>query len=48
MLAQNHFQEILKGLENDGLHFGEKGYNILADLIINKVEEIKLEEGDNS
>ncbi|WP_261129040.1 GDSL-type esterase/lipase family protein [Bacillus sp. Marseille-Q3570] len=45
MLVQDHFQEILEGLENDGLHFGDKGYDILADLIINKIEEIKLEEG---
>ncbi|MGP4079401.1 SGNH/GDSL hydrolase family protein [Pseudalkalibacillus sp. R45] len=45
MLARDHFQEILKGLENDGLHFGEKGYDILADLIINKIEEIKFRGG---
>ncbi|WP_400241523.1 SGNH/GDSL hydrolase family protein [Niallia sp. JL1B1071] len=40
MLSLKDYQNKLKGIHNDGLHFGEEGYDILVDLIVKKLREI--------
>ncbi|MDZ5712651.1 SGNH/GDSL hydrolase family protein [Jeotgalibacillus haloalkalitolerans] len=40
MLSLEDYPEYLKGLMNDGLHFGEAGYHLLAGLIQDKINEI--------
>ena len=40
MFSLNDYQNKLKGIKNDGLHFGEEGYDILADLIVKKVRDV--------
>ncbi|MCP3031530.1 SGNH/GDSL hydrolase family protein [Halobacillus sp. A1] len=39
-ISIDNYQEKLIGLENDGLHFGEKGYDILVRLMVSKIKEI--------
>ncbi|WP_232824307.1 GDSL-type esterase/lipase family protein [Paraliobacillus zengyii] len=39
LLACEKYQQKLKGIRNDGLHFGEAGYDYLVDLIIKKLTE---------
>ena len=38
--AKPNYKELLVGEKNDGLHFGEAGYEILSDLIVQKLSEI--------
>lgn len=40
-----NYKELLVGEKNDGLHFGEAAYEILSDLIVQKVEEMEIEDG---
>lgn len=40
MITMDDYQAKLKGLKNDGLHFGIQGYDILVRLLINKINEI--------
>ncbi|WP_226681431.1 GDSL-type esterase/lipase family protein [Sutcliffiella horikoshii] len=41
MYNRQNYKELLVGILNDGLHFGEAGYDILAKLINEKVLEIE-------
>ncbi|WP_246945349.1 SGNH/GDSL hydrolase family protein [Bacillus pinisoli] len=41
ILSKDQYQTILKGLDNDGLHFGELGYEILSQLIVQKITELQ-------
>ncbi|MGQ4668694.1 SGNH/GDSL hydrolase family protein [Metabacillus halosaccharovorans] len=41
MISLENFPKILEGLSNDGLHFGEDGYDFLVNLIINKIKDMK-------
>ena len=38
--SKPNYKELLVGEKNDGLHFGEAGYEILSDLIVQKLSEI--------
>ncbi|TFD94378.1 SGNH/GDSL hydrolase family protein [Jeotgalibacillus sp. R-1-5s-1] len=38
MFAQKDYKDKLKGIRNDGLHFGEQGYDVLVSLIHKKIE----------
>ncbi len=38
--SKPNYKELLVGEKNDGLHFGEAGYEILSDLIVQKLNEI--------
>ncbi len=40
MISMVEYKEILKGELDDGLHFGEKGYELLADIISRKIKEL--------
>ena len=40
MQASKNFPEIFNGKKNDGLHFGVKGYELLAKLIVQKLNQI--------
>ena len=40
MQANKNFPEIFNGKKNDGLHFGVKGYELLAKLIVQKLNQI--------
>jgi isoamyl acetate esterase len=40
MIALDGYPQILKGTRNDGLHFGEKGYDFLVRLIVEKIKEV--------
>ena len=40
MQANKDFPEIFNGKKNDGLHFGVKGYELLAKLIVQKLNQI--------
>ncbi|MEI4770032.1 SGNH/GDSL hydrolase family protein [Psychrobacillus sp. FJAT-51614] len=40
LYSKPNYKELLIGEKNDGLHFGEAGYEILSDLIVQKLEEI--------
>ncbi|WP_430787557.1 SGNH/GDSL hydrolase family protein [Virgibacillus flavescens] len=43
MISMKNYTEILKGSKNDGLHFGEEGYEILVNLIIEGIyKDIKI------
>lgn len=39
MLRQGNLAKLCRGIKNDGLHFGEQGYKLLADLIAKEVNE---------
>lgn len=41
MMSVENYRQILNGLENDGLHFGEEGYDFLVQLIKKKIEAIR-------
>ncbi|TYS70420.1 esterase [Sutcliffiella horikoshii] len=41
LYSRPHYKELLVGVLNDGLHFGDAGYDILASLITKKIAEIK-------
>ncbi len=38
---KENYRALLKGHDNDGLHFGEAGYNLLSGLISQKLIELK-------
>lgn len=37
MLDKGDIKNISRGIKNDGLHFGDRGYEILAELIVNQL-----------
>ncbi|ART76490.1 GDSL-type esterase/lipase family protein [Sutcliffiella horikoshii] len=41
LYSKPHYKELLVGILNDGLHFGEAGYDILANLITEEIIEIE-------
>lgn len=41
MMSVENYRQILNGLENDGLHFDEEGYDFLVQLIKKKIEAIR-------
>lgn len=41
LYTKPNYKELLVGILNDGLHFGEAGYDILANLISEKILEIE-------
>ena len=43
MYSREDYKELLVGEKDDGLHFGEAGYELLSSLIVEKLEEINLE-----
>lgn len=40
MIALDDYPQILKGIRNDGLHFGDKGYDFLVRLLVEKIKEV--------
>jgi isoamyl acetate esterase len=40
MIALDDYPQILKGTRNDGLHFGDKGYDFLVRLLVEKIKEV--------
>ncbi len=40
MLVEKNFLQIFNGKKNDGLHFGVNGYKLLANLIVQKLNQI--------
>jgi lysophospholipase L1-like esterase len=44
VITRENYQTILYGERNDGLHFGEAGYEILAKLICQKIIEVNAEQ----
>lgn len=40
-LSQSDYQTKLKGIEDDGLHFGEAGYELLSELIVEKWQQLQ-------
>lgn len=41
LYSKPNYKELLVGILNDGLHFGEAGYDILANLITEKILDIE-------
>lgn len=41
MIKQGNLSELCHGIKNDGLHFGEAGYQLLAKLICDKLTELQ-------
>lgn len=41
MLATRDIKSITRGIKNDGLHFGDRGYGILAELIFENLNKKK-------
>ncbi|MBP2058914.1 lysophospholipase L1-like esterase [Lactobacillus colini] len=41
MIKTGNLSELCRGIKNDGLHFGEKGYQLLSNLISNKLAELQ-------
>ncbi|GAA0499719.1 SGNH/GDSL hydrolase family protein [Salinibacillus aidingensis] len=40
MIALDNYPQMLKGIRNDGLHFGAKGYDFLVGLLLEKIREV--------
>ncbi len=40
LYSKPNYEELLVGILNDGLHFGEAGYDVLSKLITEKIHEI--------
>lgn len=40
LYSRPNYEELLVGILNDGLHFGEAGYDILSQLVSVKIQEI--------
>lgn len=40
MIVLDDYPQILKGIRNDGLHFGDKGYDFLVRLLVEKIKEV--------
>ena len=45
LYSNPNYKELLVGEKNDGLHFGENCYELLTDLIVQKVGEMEIEDG---
>jgi len=45
LYSNPNYKELLVGEKNDGLHFGENCYELLTDLIEQKVGEMEIEDG---
>lgn len=43
--SKPNYKELLVGEKNDGLHFGEACYELLSDLIVEKIEDMEIEDG---
>lgn len=43
MYSREDYKELLVGEKDDGLHFGNEGYELLSSLIVEKLDEINLE-----
>lgn len=41
MLKQGNLTKLCHGIKNDGLHFGQKGYQLLANLLFDKLTDIQ-------
>ncbi|MFQ3545075.1 GDSL-type esterase/lipase family protein [Halobacillus rhizosphaerae] len=39
LLKDLDYPDILKGVKNDGLHFGEKGYKLLAEWMLEEIKQ---------
>lgn len=39
MIDHGNLTTLCKGQLDDGLHFGKEGYNLLANLIVKKLQE---------
>ncbi|GAA0418911.1 esterase [Agaribacter marinus] len=42
MIIRNDYRQLLRGKKNDGLHIGESGYEFLSQLIVDKIDELTL------
>lgn len=42
MIEQGNLSELCRGIKNDGLHFGQKGYDLLSSLLIQEIRKIKI------
>lgn len=43
--SKPNYKELLVGEKNDGLHFGEACYELLSDVIVEKIENMEIEDG---
>lgn len=43
--SKPNYKELLVGEKNDGLHFGETCYELLSDVIVEKIEDMEIEDG---
>ncbi|MEK5148398.1 GDSL-type esterase/lipase family protein [Psychrobacillus sp. FSL K6-4615] len=43
--SKPNYKELLVGEKNDGLHFGEACYELLSDVIVEKIEDMEIEDG---
>ncbi|WP_419957919.1 GDSL-type esterase/lipase family protein [Psychrobacillus psychrotolerans] len=43
--SKPNYKELLVGEKDDGLHFGEACYELLSDLIVEKIEDMEIEDG---
>ncbi|KRL88820.1 GDSL-type esterase/lipase family protein [Lactobacillus kalixensis] len=41
MLDQGNLEQLCQGQKNDGLHFGQAGYDLLSDLLVQELQKIK-------
>ncbi|MBK3495497.1 SGNH/GDSL hydrolase family protein [Viridibacillus sp. YIM B01967] len=41
LYSKPNYKELLVGIKNDGLHFGEAGYDLLSDAIVEEVEKME-------
>ncbi|TQR21415.1 GDSL-type esterase/lipase family protein [Psychrobacillus vulpis] len=48
LFSKPNYKELLKGEKDDGLHFGEAGYDILSELIAHKLEEMRVDNKNTS
>lgn len=42
MIEQGNLTELCRGIKNDGLHFGQKGYDLLSSLLVQEFRKIKV------
>ncbi|MEK5217123.1 GDSL-type esterase/lipase family protein [Psychrobacillus sp. FSL H8-0487] len=43
--SKPNYKELLVGEKNDGLHFGEACYELLSGVIVEKIEDMEIEDG---
>ncbi|MFZ0575884.1 MAG: GDSL-type esterase/lipase family protein [Psychrobacillus psychrotolerans] len=43
--SKPNYKELLVGEKNDGLHFGKACYELLSDVIVEKIEDMEIEDG---